>query len=192
MDDQIARWTKYQERTASGKPRSLVIDALSHITEKEAALDLGAGALNEAQFLLEQGFKEVVAVDLTPQFKTLSLPEGARFQYVQGSIESYDFPPGHFDLVSAQFTLPFLSKDAFERVWVGISQTLKPRGIFAGQLFGERDDWSSDSGMTFHSKEGVEELVKEYGTVICNEREYVEKDARAKHWHYFDLILRKK
>ena len=184
-------WINYQKRTSQGKPRSLLIESLSYIAKKENALDLGAGALTEAQFLLDSGFQEVIAIDITPQFKELVLPANARFIYLQEKVEEYTFPQNYFDLISAQLTLPFMQSDKFKEVWAKIRTALKTKAIFTGQLFGERDDWSADSEMTFHSKKEVYDLLQTFEIIKCVEKEYTEKDARKKHWHYFELIIRK-
>ena len=57
--NELGLWKKYQGRTANGKLRPLVVEALEQVTRRDSALDLGAGALNDTAYLLEQGFKEV-------------------------------------------------------------------------------------------------------------------------------------
>lgn len=187
------RWTKYQQRTASGKPRPLLVEALSHVKEKEAALDIGAGALNDTQFLLsqEKSFREIVSIDITPQFKELTVPAGIQFSYIQGRLEDYRFPSNYFDLISAQYTLPFIPEDHFKEVWTNIHAALKENGIFTGQLFGERDDWFGKNGMTFHTKNEAEKLLNGFEIITFKEAEYTEESERKKHWHYFDLIIKK-
>ena len=191
--DTDPKWTAYQKRTASGKPRPLLVEALSYVKEKGAAMDLGAGALNDTQFLLdlENGFREIVAIDITPQFKELAVPPSIHFTYTQKRLEEYQFPIDHFDLISAQYVLPFISKDHFSKVWSSIHKALKTGGVFTGQLFGERDDWFGREGMTFHTKTDAEKLLGEFETIVFKEVEYTEENGRKKHWHYFDLIIKK-
>lgn len=191
--DTDSKWAEYQRRTASGKPRPLLVEAFSHVRGKDAALDLGAGALNDTQFLLdlENGFREITAIDITPQFKELAVPSNVQFTYMQKRLEEYQFPTNHFDIISAQYILPFIPKDHFSNVWTSIHAALKTGGVFTGQLFGERDDWFGREGMTFHTKNEVEKLTSEFESLVCNEREYTEEGERKKHWHYFDFILKK-
>lgn len=190
-EHEIERWRNYQNRTASGKPRPLVEEALKYVTQKDSALDLGAGALNDSAYLLETGFKELVAVDLTPPYKELSPGADQQFKYVQQRFDEFYFPPDHFDMVSAQFALPFTGREHFKTVWRRALSTLKGSGIFTGQLFGERDDWFGQDGIIFHSGEDVSRLINGLVVLKNKEREYVEKGVRAKHWHYYDLILKK-
>jgi len=186
-------WRKYQARTAGGKPRPLLIKAISYVKEKGAALDIGAGALNDVDFLLSfaDGFHEIVAVDKLPQFKKILVPNNIQFTYIETEIEKFDFPENHFNLISAQFVLPFIQKEEFDKVWERVNDALKPGGVFVGQLFGDRDDWAGRSGMTFHTKNDVDRLISKFEVISCDEIEYIEESNRKKHWHYFDLILKK-
>ena len=187
--EKIQRWQEYQQRTAGGKPRPLLQEALQYVQRKGNALDLGAGALNDASFLVEQGFGEVVAVDITPPFKAIDAESG-QFSYRQMPFSAYEFPAEHFDLISAQYSLPF-DNQGFQKVWKNIYGSLKKGGIFVGQLFSARDDWFGRSGMIFHSEAEVQSLSEQFEIIKQEEREYTEKEERAKHWHYFDLILMK-
>jgi hypothetical protein len=186
----IAKWQAYQAKIT--KPRELLIRALPFVAQKEAALDLGAGSLYDSEILLKEGFKEVLAVDQTPPFRELTIPEGARFEYKESQFEDYAFPHEHFDLLSAQYALPFVPPGAFDVVWSRAKGTLKHGGIFVGQLFGDRDDWQNNPEMTFHSIEAARDALADFEILSFEEREYVEKIARAKHWHFFDIIARKR
>ena len=192
-DGEIRRWQEYQSQTAHNKPRALLIQALPYVQEKNAALDLGAGALYDAQYLLNSGFKEVIAVDMTPQFRELDTPEGARLTYVESSFEQYQFEPNYFDLLSSQYALPFTGQTEFPRIWRDALASLKKNGIFCGQLFGERDEWSHTGSILIHSKEEILTLAGNSQILFLEE---VERDSPTaggtlKHWHYFDLILKK-
>jgi hypothetical protein len=73
-----------------------------------------------------------------------------------------------------------------------IRQALVPSGIFAGQMFGNRDSWAGDPSMTFHTRHEVEGLLD--GLQILRLCE-TERDGQAfsgpKHWHTFDILARK-
>lgn len=191
IPDEIRKWIKYQERTAGGKPRALLIKAVDQVSERVAALDLGAGALNESEYLVHQGFKEIVAVDLTPQHRYFVIPPETQFKYVESTFDKYDFPKDYFNLISAQYSLPFTKKELFPGVWNAAREALKSGGIFTGQLFGLHDDWSADQNMTFHSKEEIQQLLEGFEILTLKEQEFTETETRGKHWHYFDIIARK-
>jgi hypothetical protein len=185
----ISKWQAYQSRIT--KPRELLIKAVSYVANKDAALDLGAGSLYDSELLLQEGFKEVVAVDQTPQFREISDTQG-RFTYVEKQFSEYAFPENHFDLVSAQYTLPFVSPDEFGPLWLKVGEAIKEGGIFTGQFFGERDGWHKNADMIFHSIDTVRGLISDFEILVFEEKEYTEEAPRQKHWHYFDLIIRKK
>ena len=56
-------WLNYINVTRNKRPRQLLVQALPEVKERETALDLGSGALNDSRFLLSQGFAQVIAVD---------------------------------------------------------------------------------------------------------------------------------
>ena len=117
-----------------------------------------------------------------------------KVEYVISSFDNYAFPENKFDLVSAQFSLPFNSPQDFNDVFNNIIKSLKAGGIFVGQLFGERDQWNNpETGMTFHTREQVEELLKGLEVLELKEEEKDEKPVVGdiKHWHIFHIIARK-
>jgi hypothetical protein len=76
-------------------------------------------------------------------------------------------------------------------VWRQIRRALVPGGIFAGQLFGTRDSWAGDPGMTFQDRSEVTRLLD--GLEILELHE-AERDGEAhsgpKHWHTYDILAR--
>lgn len=188
------KWKEYQQQTSSGKPRTLLVEALAYVLTRDAALDLGAGALNEAQYLLNNGFKNVIAVDITPQFKKVSIREGSYFEYFENSIEEYHFQLQYFDLISSQFSIPFVEKNQFPEIWRNITQSLKQGGVFCGQLFGKKDDWGNSGTIITHTSEEVLKMAENFEVLYFEEVENDFKTANGqqKHWHYFEIILRKK
>jgi hypothetical protein len=96
------------------------------------------------------------------------------------------------DLIYASFSLPFCGPAEFPRLWATIRRALVPGGHFAGQLFGDRDEWAGKRPMSFHTIRQARALTKRYRVELFRE---TEEDGQAydgpKHWHIFDLILEK-
>lgn len=182
-------WKEYHQDTKTRSHSKLLEEALTHVRQKNSALDVGAGALVESKYLLSQGFKKVTAVDIVP-FEQLSNP---RFLFVQSSFEEYSFPREEFDIVNANFALPFCTPEHFSIVWSKMTSSMKKGAIFSGQLFGVRDAWSQDSSMTFHSNAQIQELLSNFEVLRYSE---VEKEmplstSEMKHWHFYAIIFRK-
>ncbi|MES2088352.1 MAG: class I SAM-dependent methyltransferase [Patescibacteria group bacterium] len=114
------------------------------MTKRDIAIDLGSGALNDSKYLLDQGFKHVIALDKEAVAKEIAdgLPK-EKFTYVISDFETYDFPVGTFDLANAQYSLPFIKPEAFETVFQKIISSVKKNGILVGQLFGNGDEWGN-------------------------------------------------
>jgi hypothetical protein len=74
-------------------------------------------------------------------------------------------------------------------VWRSLRTSLKPGGVFAGELFGVHDDWASRPGMNTHDRAGVERLLMGLDVVSLIEDD---RDGRSfegpKHWHVFHVV----
>jgi len=192
----ITPWKDYVEKTKGRNARPFLVKAISYIPHRDECLDLGAGALNDAKYLLEEGFKHVTAVDKEPVAQEIAtaLPS-AHFRYVISSFEEFQFPENKYDLINAQFSLPFGRKENFDIVFEKIKRSLVTGGIFTGQFLGDRDEWNtSSSAMTFHKKEGVKQLLSDMQIIELIEEEKDQPTViqpKPKHWHIFHIIAKK-
>lgn len=185
-------WETFYKNTEGRPPRKELVEGVEFVAHKDKALDLGAGALQDSEYLLEQGFKEVVAVDSEPSIQGRLHDE--RLQIVISSFEDFNFPTDSFDVVNAQYSLPFTHPQHFERVFAAVKNSLKKEGVFVGQLFGDRDEWNQTENMTFLTKEEVAHFIEGMEVIKFSEEERDGKTAagKDKHWHIFNLILRKR
>ena len=182
----------FYQRTKNKSPSFLLVRALKHCVNRNDALDLGCGAGRDTRFLLQQGFR-VTAVDRNPEaFLRLQDLSQDQLTLVQCSFETFAF--GAYDLISAQWSLPFIQSDLFEETLHKIKQALRPDGIFTGQFFGIHDAWNAErSKMTFCTQEQAR--LHLHGLQIITFWE-VEEDTETtlgepKHWHVFHFIARK-
>jgi hypothetical protein len=65
-------------------------------------------------------------------------------------------------------------------------------GAVAVDLFGDRDEWAGEEGMTFVDRPRVAELCRGLDVIALTE---VDEEGRAyvgpKHWHRFELLARR-
>ena len=195
-----AKWRAFYRWTAARPPRELLLRTLDHISwegrgrKRRRAIDLGFGAGTDTLELLKRGW-QVLAVDGqkdAADFLNRRAPPRLRpnLTTLVAQMEALELPPA--DLVYASYSLPFCSPEKFPPLWARIRRALRPGGHFAGQLFGNRDEWYGERPMTFHTLRQVRSLTRGYKVELL--RETVE-DGRAfdgpKHWHLYDLILEK-
>jgi SAM-dependent methyltransferase len=188
------RWEDFYKFTKGRPPWPRVIKAVSLLTRKERALELGSGAGRDTLYLLDQGL-HVTAVDKDQHAIAIlaQLPQ-QNLRLVQSSFEDFQFEPETYDLVSAQFALPFIPREKIDEVFVRVKDAIAPDGIFVGQLFGIHDEWNTAGrSMTFLTREQSLKLLR--GLEII---EFVEEDVDGhmangspKHWHVFHVIARK-
>lgn len=193
-------WAGYYRWTARRPPRELLLRTLDHLEwegkprQQRTAVDLGFGAGNDTLELLRRGWK-VLAIDREPSavaFLARRVPARRRSALTlqTSPMEGLSLP--RVDLVYASFSLPFCAPSEFSRLWGSIRQALAPGGHFAGQLFGDRDEWAAQRAMTFHSIRQIRAMSKGLRIELLRETEEEGQSFEGrKHWHFFDLILEK-
>jgi tellurite methyltransferase len=187
-----ARFASYIEARRFDPPRQLLIKAAALVDRREHALDAGAGALNATKYLLSAGFGHVTALDASPHAKKIAegFPRG-QVGFVLSRFEDFEFPENYYDLVNAEFSLPFIHRDHFVPVFAKLLNSVKNGGIFTGQLFGTNDSWNVDnSGMNFHTRAEVEEFFCNFELIHLEEEDHpgTTKLGEPKHWHIFHII----
>lgn len=188
-------WKEYFERTKDSKPRPLLVKAVNLVTDKNEALDLGSGALNDVRYLVSTGFKHITAVDSKPVAQDIikNFPPEV-VSYVISTFENFDFVEHKYDLINAQYSLPFNPEVTFERVFKLIISSLKVGGILTGQFFGIKDEWNVPGhNMNFQTRVHAENLLAGLKVIEFEEEEVDRKTAKGdmKHWHVFHFIVKK-
>ena len=158
------------------------------------ALDLGCGGGRGTRFLLARGW-HVTAVDSDPAaIAIVSQTQNENLRVVHSTFEDFEYGEAKRDLVSAQFSLPFLEPAKFASVFVRIKQAIRPGGVFAGQFFGPRDEWNKPgSNMTFVRREDIRGLMDGMRILELAEddKEGCTATGATKHWHVFHVIGQK-
>lgn len=184
-------WQKHHEDIKNYPPSRLLVEAVPFMLNKHKALDLGAAVLTDTKFLLSEGF-EVIALDKEKGLEEISDP---KFKFVHSTYSGYSFPKNVFDLVNAQYSLPFNGKETFPELWANILNSLKSEGIFVGQFFGENDGWNvPGSEIAFHTISEVNEMLKDMEVLklIEVDKDRHLSDGTPKHWHVYNVIAKKR
>jgi SAM-dependent methyltransferase len=190
-----ARFARYIEARRFDPPRPLLMKAAALARRKDHALDVGTGALNATQYLLSAGFEHVTALDAAPRAQQIAeeLPRD-RVTFVLSRFEEFNFPASRYDLVNAEFSLPFMKRGDFAPTFARVLRSVKLGGIFTGQLFGPRDSWNvENSGMTFHARAEAEAFFHDFELLHLEEEDHpgTTKLSEPKHWHIFHIIAKK-
>jgi tellurite methyltransferase len=192
-------WRDYYERTSGRPPRRTLLfalDAFGNAVERRAAVDLGCGDGRDTIELLRR-FWSVLAIDaeaaaIARLAARPDLPKGAALATRVARFEDTRWQA--VDLVNASFALPLCARERFPALWARIVQSLRPGGRFAGQLFGERDEWAGEPGITHLSRAAVERLFDGFATELFEEEETdtATPYGKPKHWHLFHIVARKR
>jgi SAM-dependent methyltransferase len=185
-------WDAFYGHTKDSQPWPLMIRAAALAPAPLRALDLGAGAGRDTRYLLEHGYS-VTAVDAEPGSMALlaALPQD-RLRIVQSTFQDFTFAT--YDLINAEFSLPFTPPEHFADVFARLKSALAPGGIFAGQFFGIHDEFN-DTGrpMTFLARAEAEAYLDDLETLEFTEEDEDghKADGTPKHWHVFHILARK-
>jgi tellurite methyltransferase len=195
-------WHGYYRALAHLPARDTLCKALSLFDSNpesmpaRLAVDLGCGDGRDTVELLRRGWR-VLAIDSSEEGlerlrKRNDLEHPERLETRLANMAEVELPP--CDLVCASFSLPFCSPDEFTRVWAQIRMSLRSGGRFAGQLFGDRDDWAGLSDRTHHSEDEARALFKGFEIEMwqTEERESaVDPINHPKHWHVYHIVARR-
>jgi SAM-dependent methyltransferase len=190
----LFEWAEFAEMTKDSPHWPRVEKAAEMVGKVGYALDLGCGAGRDTRYLLSQGWR-VTAVDREATgLAMLEKLGNERLRTVQSAIEDFEFEPESYDLVSAQFSLPFIPRRRFGETFERIKGALRPGGIFVGQFFGVNDEWNKqENDFTFVTRREAEALLEGMEVLEMDEEERLGTvvSGEAKYWHVFHIMARK-
>jgi SAM-dependent methyltransferase len=192
-------WREYYERTAGQPPRQTLLAALARFgtaASGRRAVDLGCGDGRDTIELLRRGWR-VLAIDAEPAAIARlearpDLPPDGTLATQCGRFEEASWPA--VDLVNASFALPLCPPARFPGLWAKVAASLTPGGRFAGQLFGERDEWRGEPGITHLARADIERLLRGFTVETLDEEETdtTTPYGKPKHWHLFHIVAEKR
>lgn len=204
-------WPMYFDAVAKSPPRDTCLRALTALADSEPAIsqadtlhaiDIACGEGRDTRAILAASpCWHVFAIDasrdgLERLTRSLSPGDAARVTLTQSTMEELAMlapNPSSAHLINASFALPFCAPAHFSSLWTWITSTLCRGGIFAGQLFGDRDEWASIRPQSHFTRQHVESLLSGYQILFLDEVEKDGDDAMGglKHHHVFHIVARK-
>ena len=195
-DHDASHWSTYNAHQAGREVRPLLLEALTHTGPGagRVAVDVGCGAGVEVVRLLELGWT-VHALDgdegsLRQLESRHATPDGRLTTAVVDLDDLPELPSA--DLVHSGYALPFTRPERFAATWGHARDALAPGGVLAVNLFGDRDSWAGEPGMTFTTEAETRALFD--GLEIAHFH-VQDEDGRSfsgpKHWHVFDVVARR-
>ncbi len=184
-------YDKYYENTKGEGPRESLGIALVYVSCKDIALDLGAGALRDTLYLIENGFERVVAVDEQEVVEDFVRESGHDdISVVISRFEDFDYEPGTYDLVNAQYSLPFITPDKFGSTLSKIKGSIKVGGIFVGTFFGPGTEVA---GAILHEQSEIDGLFDGFEIIALHRKEGIGKSGIGIEvmWDVYHVIARK-
>jgi SAM-dependent methyltransferase len=191
-------WAAYYRSTIGREPRPLFAKGMAAVeaagVAPRQAIEIGFGDGRETLALLEAGWR-VLAIDPAPAAAEVlqsQVPAQAAGRLDIESVPAEDADLLPFDLLYAGYSLPFLGAEAFDRFWNVARDRLRPGGFLVVNFFGPRDSWAGRDGMRFIDVDAVQRLVEGLELLALDEED---QDGSSflgpKHWHVFDVIVRR-
>ena len=189
---------EYYNKTKGNNPSGLLKSFFFMNFDKELngkyAIDLGAGAGNDAKYLLEKGFK-VTCIDKEERSKEITLSQITQNENLKFELQEFEnLKLNKADLIYSCFSLHFCNPDKFNNMMNEIINNIKSNGFFVGNFLGEEDGWYGNHSMTFLSKEKVLDYFKDFEIKYYAEKKYMKNSVKGdmKNWHVFEIIAMKK
>lgn len=185
----------YAQLRVGSQPSGFLVEALNGVDVPPGpVLDLGAGALNNARWLVKQG-RAVHAIDIDPHMLSLARTLGhPRLRITCGDLREVQLAKETYALVVAIHVLPFMPRVDLSRVIDRIVNSMKPQGILCCTLFGTQDGWAGvRPKVTFLGRAEVDALLTPLHPLSVTEDRRLGVDAhdRPKMWHVYRCVLRK-
>lgn len=187
---------EYYNKTKGNNPSGLLKSFFFMNFDKELngkyAIDLGAGAGNDAKYLLEKGFK-VTCIDKEEKSKEITMSQITQNENLKFELQEFEnLKLNKADLIYSCFSLHFCNPDKFNNMMNEIINNINTNGFFVGNFLGEEDGWYGNDKMTFLSKEKVLDYFKDFEIKYYAEKKYI-KDAvigGKKNWHVFEIMAK--
>lgn len=202
MNAQRGGWSDFYDAVANRPPHDTLLKALAKFDmgapTAQHAVDLGCGSGVDTREMLRRGWT-VLAIDREAEGiarLSMSIPEDQKYRLetrVVAFEKINDLP--ECDFVNASFSLPFCAPAHFESLWQCVVCAMRPRGRFAGTLFGAHDSWAeTERMMTFNTREQVDALLAPFivEDLLEVERDGTTATGETKHWHVFHIVARKR
>jgi len=112
----IMNWNNYLIKTKASAPRPLLVEALNYVKNFKKALDLGCGAMNDTKTIFKAGFVSIDAVDNNPSVSEIAkdiVDTGFSLKFYEETFSKFLFVHNNYDLISAQYSLPFTKQTDF-------------------------------------------------------------------------------
>jgi tellurite methyltransferase len=190
-------WKKFYEMYEDTKHQRSLEGAVRNYVSKQTgeALDIGAGNLRDTKYLLQEGFR-VTAVDPEPASEERARElSNENLTFIKEKIGGVELPRERFDIVSAQGILFHFPKERLELVIKQISTSLVKDGILSANFLGPNDSWNTPtSNAAFLDKDQLALLLHDFEILQLNEKEEDKESGidTLKHWHWMQVIARKK
>ncbi len=189
-------WNIFITKTKKLPPRKLLKDSLNHVKNFKNALDIGAGGLRDTRLLLKN-FNNVDILDSAEETRSLcGKLRKKNFKVYTCDLSDYKYPKDKYDLINAQFSLPFINKSNFNETMGTILSSIHKSWVFVGNLFGYKDAWNKEKhqDINFHHIEDAQQMFNKFKKILIREKEYNKKaiiTGEVEKWHVIEFIILK-
>jgi tellurite methyltransferase len=189
-----SQWRHYIELTRGEPPWPQLVRAAEMFEQPGEALDVGAGAGRDTGYLLRHGWR-VTAVDASP-YAAAALRRMPRQRNLQVVISAFEeFEPTAYDLINAQFSLPFISPAHFTATVGRLRDSVRPGGLMTATFFGKHDEWNvAGAELSFSTRGEIKRMLEGLNLIELTEHEEDghTADGTPKHWHVFHAIAERR
>ena len=127
---------QYFKKTQNSLPHENIKKFINIEKKAGQAIDLGCGAGKDTVFLIENNWN-VIAIDREDTDKlireNLNNEELKKYKFLCQNFENLDLEEN--DLIVANYSIPFCSKNYFDKFWKKIVSSIRSDRILCGKFF---------------------------------------------------------
>lgn len=189
-------WKEFITKTKKLPPRKLLKDSLKYVKNFKNSLDIGAGGLRDTRLLL-RNFDQVDILDSAEETKYLCEKlRRKNFKVYIKDFSNFKYQQDKYDLINAQFSLPFININKFNETIENIKSSLNKNGVLVGNFFGYKDAWNNGEhkDINFHHVEDAQQIFSKFKKILIREKEYNKKaitNGEVEKWHVIEFIIQK-
>ena len=142
--------------------------------EKGLCADFGCGPGQTTRFLYENGLKNIIGIDLSPEMVRAASKLSPEIKFETGDLLNINYSPEHFGSAIAFYSIVNFDIDQVRKCFEQINKVLKPEGEFLFSFhvgdevihFDKAHDKDVDIDLYFFKSDDMTALLHETGFVI--------------------------
>lgn len=167
-DYAVERWDELNKKHID---QLLLKEFASSNKDKGLCADFGCGPGQTTKFLYDNGLKDIIGIDLSPEMVNVARKLSPQIKFETGDLLNISYPSGYLGSALAFYSIVHFTIDQVRKCFEEISRVLKPGGDFLFSFhvgddivhFDKAHDKEIDVDLFFFKTDDIVEILHETG-----------------------------